>query len=97
MALYRIIPVEVEAIRFEYTKKGIHELKEFVGEYLGDITKARHLGAIGQAVILACEGGKYNEARHIALEGDFIIKGIKGEFLLCTPHIFNKTYKLVSE
>ena len=30
-------------------------------------------------------------------EGDWIIKGIKGEFYPCKPEIFDATYELVSE
>ena len=38
------------------------------------------------AYIKTLEGG------HIATEGDFIIKGINGEFYPCKPDIFEKTY-----
>lgn len=32
-----------------------------------------------------------------ATPGDFIIKGVKGEFYPCKPDIFWKTYEVVSE
>ncbi len=32
------------------------------------------------------------EGNHMAHIGDFIIKGIKGEFYPCKPDIFEKTY-----
>ena len=32
------------------------------------------------------------EGPHIATEGDYIIKGIKGEFYPCKPDIFMQTY-----
>ena len=32
------------------------------------------------------------EGPHIATEGDFIIKGVKGEFYPCKPDIFEQTY-----
>lgn len=32
-----------------------------------------------------------------AYEGDWIIKGIKGEFYPCKPDIFNLTYKVVAD
>ncbi len=32
-----------------------------------------------------------------AISGDFIIKGINGEFYPCKPDIFEKTYEEVSE
>ncbi len=36
------------------------------------------------------------EGDHKALPGDFIIKGVEGEFYPCKPNIFNKTYKKIS-
>ena len=35
------------------------------------------------------------EGYHRALKGDYIIKGVKGEFYPCKPDIFAKTYELV--
>ena len=35
------------------------------------------------------------EGRHIASNGDFIIKGIAGEYYPCKPDIFHATYDLV--
>ncbi len=35
------------------------------------------------------------EGDNIACPGDFIIKGIKGEFYPCKPDIFNLTYEKV--
>ena len=37
------------------------------------------------------------EGDHIANEGDYIIKGVKGEFYPCKPDIFNMTYEKVEE
>jgi hypothetical protein len=35
------------------------------------------------------------EGQHRATVGDWIIKGIKGEFYPCKPDIFNETYEAV--
>lgn len=35
------------------------------------------------------------EGNHIAQQGDYIIKGIKGEIYPCKPDIFEKTYEPV--
>ena len=35
------------------------------------------------------------EGNHILSVGDYIIKGIKGEFYPCKPDIFEKTYEQV--
>lgn len=36
------------------------------------------------------------EGDHFALEGDYIIKGVKGEFYPCKPDIFEQTYNIHS-
>ena len=38
-----------------------------------------------------------DKAKHYASIGDYIIKGIQGEFYPCKPDIFEKTYELVGE
>ena len=38
------------------------------------------------------EDGKEGQAKHIASVGDFIIKGVQGEFYPCKPDIFALTY-----
>ena len=37
------------------------------------------------------------EGDHKCTEGDYIIKGVAGEFYPCKPDIFEKTYELVKE
>ena len=37
------------------------------------------------------------EGTHIALPGDYIIRGIKGELYPCKPDIFEKTYDPIFE
>jgi hypothetical protein len=37
------------------------------------------------------------EGNHLVSEGDFIIKGVAGEFYPCKPDIFERTYELVTE
>ena len=37
------------------------------------------------------------EGDHYALEGDYIIKGVNGEFYPCKPDIFEKTYDIERE
>jgi len=94
---YKKKPVVIEAIRFTYSTLGILDLKNFCGKGVGNISKARHLGAIGEAEILTLEDGKNLRVKHIATEGDYIIKGIKGEFYPCKPDIFELTYEKEGE
>ena len=92
---YRKKPVVIEAIKFEYTEIGLNKLKEFCGDSLGKVYKNRHIGAKAEAEILTLEDGSLLKVAHIATEGDYIIKGVVGEFYACKPDIFNTTYEKV--
>ena len=77
---YRKKPVIIEAIQY---------LSDDVVE---DVIKFTH----GQAYKF--KGGieiPTLEGNHLASIGDFIIKGIKGEFYPCKPDIFNASYEEV--
>ena len=98
MAKYRKKPVVIEAIQFVYSKSGIDELRAFCLGSVGIVSKARHMDAIGQAEIATLEDGSDKlTVKHIASEGDWIIKGISGDFYLCKPDIFEQTYELVGK
>ena len=91
---FRKKPVVVEAMRFEYSREGIEKLQVFCGNCLGRTNKARHVGAKGEAEIKTLEDGRILKVTHIATEGDWVIKGINGEFYAFKPDIFEKTYEL---
>ena len=95
MTKYRKKPVVIEAVRFEYTLSGLKDLRLFVGDSLGIITKARRIGARAEAEIITLEDGIKSQVAHVATEGDWIIKGIQGEFYPVKPDIFEETYELV--
>lgn len=81
MALYRKMPVVIEA-----RKLGI--------DYDTDCEIVRWCG--GEAInehgaIVAIDT---LEGRMLGFPGDWIIKGIKGEFYPCKPDIFDVTYEL---
>jgi hypothetical protein len=82
---YRKKPIEIEVV--EWTGKNINEIENFVGN------PARWMEGPDenppQLVIVTLEG------KMIASIGDFIIKGVSGEFYPCKPDIFQKTYELV--
>ena len=84
---YRKKPVEIEAIRFVYSTLGIKDLENFCGSALRGLSKERHPEAIGQAMLETLEGPM------IAIELDYIIKGVKGEIYACKPDIFEMTYE----
>lgn len=85
-------------MQFVYSAEGIAKLKEFCGEALGNVNKNRNINAIGEAEIKTLEDGSAHfKVTHIATEGDYIIKGVKGEFYACKPDIFELTYERVTD
>lgn len=92
---FRKKPVVIEAVQFKYDEYGLADLQEFCGDALGDIRKARHIGALAEAEIGTLEDGINLTVKHIATEGDWIIKGVQGEFYACKPDIFQATYEQV--
>lgn len=45
--------------------------------------------------ITTLEDGPDGRAKHVATIGDWIIKGVQGEFYPCKPDIFEATYEAV--
>jgi len=85
---YRKKPVEVEALYFDGTYKSIAKAQEWTGK---NLRLEWHLPEdLGHIFIPTLEG----EMR--AKPGDYIIKGVKGEFYPCKPDIFEETYESVN-
>jgi len=87
-------PVVIEAVQFFFNDDCIAELESFCGESLGNIRK-EHNSDPAEAEIRTLEDGVHLTVKHIATEGDWIIKGIQGEFYACKPDIFEQTYERV--
>jgi len=83
IAKYRKKPVVIEAVQFNGRNSG--DIHEFCGD------KVREPVCKDYLEIETLEG------IHIASPGDYIIKGIKGEFYPCKPDIFEMTYEKVEE
>jgi hypothetical protein len=79
MKKYRKKPVVIDAVQF--TGKNFDEIEAFAG---GDACFVN-----GELVVATLEGSLR------ATIGDYIIKGIKGEFYPCKPDIFEATYEAV--
>ena len=90
---FRKKPVVIEAVRFTYDERGMIAIKEFCGSALGNVRKERHPTAKAEAEIGTLEDGVHLTVKHIATEGDWIIKGVQGEFYACKPDIFEATYE----
>lgn len=82
---FRKKPVAIEAV--QWTGKNYTEVYAF---YDPDNEKPALVGSMGTLTIPTLEG------EHIASPGDWIIKGVAGEFYPCKPDIFEATYEPAS-
>ena len=94
MAKYRKKPVIIEAI--QWNGENHREMFDFLSNYektndfmstSGENFYIDHEKTKGGLIIRTLEG------EHIATIGDFIIKGVNGEFYPCKSDIFEKTYE----
>jgi hypothetical protein len=91
---FRKKPVIIDAVQFKFNDASIAELEEFCGDALGNIRK-EHDNSPAEAEIRTLEDGTHLTVKHIATEGDWIIRGVQGEFYACKPDIFEATYERV--
>lgn len=90
---FRKKPVIIEAMLFQYPPS--KKLIDWMGSAYGGLQKARHPNSVGEMYVKTLEDGINSKVKHIATEGDWIIKGVKGEFYPCKPDIFEQTYEIV--
>ena len=79
-------PVEIEAVQFIDTPERISQIAEFVGVDLCVNYEDKDNPFIPIETL---------EGTMKASVGDYIIKGVKGEFYPCKPDIFEQTYDCV--
>ena len=84
---YRKRPVEIEAIQFK--RDCFEDVKEFTEGNATNFRTEKCINGKSYCEIKTLEGTM------TATEGDYIIKGVHGEFYLCKPDIFEKTYERV--
>ena len=89
MAKFRKIPVVIEAVQF--TGNNCYDVLRFCG--MGELLNA----GLMELKQTDCPAIKTLEGTMTASPGDWIIKGVNGEFYPCKPDIFAKTYELVEE
>lgn len=82
---YRKKPVIIEAIQFEDNSDRIIEIHEFMG---GDTIRVNYEDKDNPYLKIETLEGTMK-----ASVGDYIIKGVNGEFYPCKPDIFEKTYE----
>ena len=83
---YRKKPVVIEAVQFLDSTESENELVKFMG---GIVIDDEDESKDSSLLIETLEGTMR------AGYGDFIIKGVNGEFYPCKPDIFAKTYEEV--
>lgn len=101
---YRKLPVEIEAIQLLANQTSIHEVNVFINngkplDTSGFVASERW----EQYVDITLKNGgiliKTLESKgdgHFASFGDYVIKGVKGEFYACKPEIFELTYEKIA-
>ncbi|MAK64730.1 MAG: hypothetical protein CMF75_08360 [Maricaulis sp.] len=90
MARYRKKPVEVEAMRLTEASRNTVMNWMICGGAKPRLRRAPGQAELRQVLVPTLEG---NMAADM---GDWIIKGVAGEFYPCKPEIFEQTYELVS-
>ena len=86
MARYRTKPCEIEAMLFEDSDESVSELIEFTDGNFRPYGTPEHYK---NALVKTLEGDMKAEI------GDYIIRGLRGEFYPCKPDVFAKKYELV--
>ena len=86
---YRKKPVVIEAIVF--TRDNFEEVVEFTNGTAHTLKIKRRPNGKCTCIIPTLEG------QHIATEGDYIIRGVKGEYYPCKPDVFKQTYEEVED
>lgn len=88
---YRKKPVVIEAKRATGTPENNREIIDWTRGSSTPAFMDRNRDEKPQLSINTLEGA------HWVSNGDWIIRGIKGEFYHCKPDIFAKTYELVED
>lgn len=93
MKVYRKKPIEIEAVQL--TKENIETVEKWLGynhqnlrSYNNEVDSIHRFNPTG-LFIFTLEGDM------VAKMGDYVIKGIQGEFYPCKPDIFEATYDVV--
>lgn len=91
---YRKKPVVIEAVI--WTGLNHDEIKSFCGD-AARIDICDTAWEVGKGIPVSILYIDTLEGVHKASIGDYIIKGVKGEFYPCKPDIFCQTYEEVTE
>lgn len=90
MAKYRKKPVVIKAVQFFDNAESITNISNFIGNAF--LVKVDYKNPDKPVIPIATLEGVMT-----ASVGDYIVKGINGEFYPCKPDIFEKTYEFVED
>lgn len=99
MPKFRKRPVVIEAVQYLGPGESVHRLLAFsapiepTGHWLGACGEPGHAENADLFIATLEDGDR--EVQHVASVGDWIIRGIQGEFYPCKPDIFAATYEPV--
>ena len=85
---YRKKPVVIDAV--QWTGTNHREMFDFLTDYQCTDQYMSAEGKVPGGLVI-----KTLEGEHLANIGDYIIRGVHGEFYPCKPDIFRKTYEEV--
>lgn len=103
MTKFRKKPVVIEAVQF--TGENLYEVTAFIEGENPDLSSDTgreawqwYTGKVAKdgLEIRTLEDGHDGRAKHVASPGDWIIRGVQGEFYPCKPDIFAATYEPVA-
>lgn len=84
---YKTKPCEIEAIQFR--RDCFEEVRKFTDGRAKNFYTERCINGRSYCKIETLEGDM------TATEGDYIIRGLRGEFYPCKPDVFHKKYEAV--
>jgi hypothetical protein len=85
MPQFRKKPVVIEAVQWNFGDNPLECMKPYSASLIDEFPRYK-----GFYFIETLEG-----VRHVS-DGDFVIKGVAGEFYPCKPDIFQRTYDPVT-
>ena len=88
MAKYRKKPIEIEAVQYD---GNFRCLDIFSINEVGNFKLGKEEDGSPYLLIPTLEGDMK------CSKGDYVIKGIQGEYYPCKPNIFEQTYELVEQ
>ncbi len=84
-------PVMIEALQWDGSYESMMKIRETFSDLRCSSTYHQDNNTVQSFVVYTLEG------QHVVSPGDFVIKGVKGEFYPCKPDIFELTYDKVND